>query len=103
VPGVASVQARVPARREDGREFQALGLDAQMDRSPTVFNLKVPEPHNADMTNYVNCLYWYARLTFYSDAFNREWLMLVVLVDLTLPYRVILLVSFVFSVDSGVS
>jgi len=27
VPGVASVQARVPARREGGREFQALGPD----------------------------------------------------------------------------
>jgi len=41
VPGVASVQARAPARREDRREFQALGPDAQRDRSPTVFNLKV--------------------------------------------------------------
>ena len=41
MPGVASVQARVPARREGGREFQALGPDEQKDRSPTVFNLKV--------------------------------------------------------------
>jgi len=41
VPGVASVQARAPALREGGREFQALGPDAQKDRSPTVFNLKV--------------------------------------------------------------
>jgi len=38
VPGVASVQARAPARREGGREFQALGPDAQKDWSPTVFN-----------------------------------------------------------------
>jgi len=38
VPGVASVQARAPARREGGR---ALGPDEQKDRSPTVFNLKV--------------------------------------------------------------
>jgi len=29
------------AGREGGREFQALGPDAQKDRSPTVFNLKV--------------------------------------------------------------
>ena len=29
VPGVASVQARVPARRKAGREFQALGPDEQ--------------------------------------------------------------------------
>jgi len=41
VPGVASVQARAPARREGGREFQVLGSDAQKDWSPTVFNLKV--------------------------------------------------------------
>jgi len=41
VPGVASVQDRAPARREGGREFQVLGPDAQKDRSPTVFNLKV--------------------------------------------------------------
>jgi len=41
VPGVASVHARAPARREGEREFQALGLDEQNDRSPTVFNLKV--------------------------------------------------------------
>jgi len=41
VPGVASVQATAPARREGGREFQILGPDAQKDRSPTVFNLKV--------------------------------------------------------------
>jgi len=41
VPGVASVQASEPARREDGREFQALVPDEQKDRSPTVFNLKV--------------------------------------------------------------
>ena len=41
MPGVASVQARAPARREGGREFQALGPDEQKDRSPTVFNLKV--------------------------------------------------------------
>jgi len=40
VPGVASVQPRVPARR-GGREFQAVGPDAQKDRSPAVFNLKV--------------------------------------------------------------
>jgi len=39
VPGVASVQA--PARREGGREFQALGPDAQKNRSPVVFNLKL--------------------------------------------------------------
>jgi len=39
--GVASVQVRAPARREGGREFQALGRDAQKDRSPTAFNLKV--------------------------------------------------------------
>jgi len=36
VPGVASVQERAPARREGGREFQALGPDEQKDRSPTV-------------------------------------------------------------------
>jgi len=36
-PGVASIQARAPARREGGREFQALGPDEQNDRSPTVF------------------------------------------------------------------
>jgi len=36
VPRVASLQARAPARREGGREFQALGPDAQKDRSPTV-------------------------------------------------------------------
>jgi len=41
VPGVASVQAGAPAQGEGGRELQALGLDAQKDRSPTVFNLKV--------------------------------------------------------------
>ena len=41
VPGVASVQARAPARREAGREFQALGHVEQKDRSPTVFSLKV--------------------------------------------------------------
>jgi len=29
VPGVAPVQARKPARREGGREFQALDPDAQ--------------------------------------------------------------------------
>ena len=40
MPGVASVQARAPARREGGREFQALGPAEQKDRSPTVFNLK---------------------------------------------------------------
>jgi len=40
VPGVTSVQARAPARRESGREFQALGPEAQTDRSLTVFNLK---------------------------------------------------------------
>jgi len=28
-------------RREAGREFRAVGPDAQKDRSPTVFNLKV--------------------------------------------------------------
>jgi len=37
VPGVESVQTWAPARRE----FQALGPDAQKDRSPAVFNLKV--------------------------------------------------------------
>jgi len=41
VPGVASVQAKAHARREGGRELQALGPDAQKDRSPTVFNSKV--------------------------------------------------------------
>jgi len=41
VPGVASVQAKAPARREDGREFQALGPDEQKDRSATVFNYSV--------------------------------------------------------------
>jgi len=41
VPGVASVQARVPARREGGREYQALRPDEQNDWSPTVLNLKV--------------------------------------------------------------
>jgi len=41
VPRVASVQAGAPARRKGGREFQALDPDAQKDRSPTVFNLKV--------------------------------------------------------------
>jgi len=41
VPGVASVQARAPAGREGGREFQALGPDKQKGRSPTVFSLKV--------------------------------------------------------------
>jgi len=40
MPGVASVQARAPARRIGGREFQAQGPDAQKDRSPTVVNLK---------------------------------------------------------------
>ena len=40
MPGVASVQARAPVRREGGREFQALGPAEQKDRSPTVFNLK---------------------------------------------------------------
>ncbi len=39
MPGVASVQARAPARREGGREFQALGPAEQKDRSPTVFSL----------------------------------------------------------------
>jgi len=38
---VASVQARAPARREAGREFQALGPNAQKDRLPTVYTLKV--------------------------------------------------------------
>jgi len=33
VPGVASVQAMASARREGGREFQALGPDARKDRS----------------------------------------------------------------------
>jgi len=37
VPGVASIQATAPARREGGRECQARGPDAQKDRSPTVF------------------------------------------------------------------
>jgi len=37
----ASVQTRAPARGEGGREFPALGPDAQKDWSPTVFNLKV--------------------------------------------------------------
>jgi len=41
VPEVASVKARAHARREGGREFQAAGPDAQNDRSPTVFILKV--------------------------------------------------------------
>jgi len=41
VPGVASVQGRALARREGGKEFQALGPDAKKDRSCTVFNLKV--------------------------------------------------------------
>ncbi len=40
VPGVASAQARVPARRECGREFHILGPTEQKDRSPTVFSLK---------------------------------------------------------------
>jgi len=41
VPGEESVHARAPARKEGGREFLALGLDEQKDRSPTVFSLKV--------------------------------------------------------------
>jgi len=41
---VASVQGCAPARREGGREFQALGTDALKDRSPTVFNVKVGSP-----------------------------------------------------------
>jgi len=41
VPGVASVQAKAPARREGGREFQDLVPDEHKDRSPTVFNLTV--------------------------------------------------------------
>jgi len=41
VPGVVSVQARAPAQRDGGREFHGLGPDAQKDRSPTVFKLKV--------------------------------------------------------------
>jgi len=41
VPGVISVQAWAPAQREDGRAFKALCPDAQKDRSPTVFKLKV--------------------------------------------------------------
>jgi len=40
VPGVAPLQARAPARRECGSEFQSLGTTEQKDRSPTVFNLK---------------------------------------------------------------
>jgi len=39
VPGVESVQARAPARREGGREFQNLGPDEQKDWSPTVFDV----------------------------------------------------------------
>jgi len=41
VPGVASVQARAPARSEGGKEFQVLRPDAQNDRLTTVFNLKI--------------------------------------------------------------
>jgi len=41
VPGVVSVQARAPAQREGGREFQAQGPDAQNEQSPTVLKLKV--------------------------------------------------------------
>jgi len=42
VPRAASVQARASARNKCGREFQALGPDAQKDLYPTVFNyLKV--------------------------------------------------------------
>jgi len=40
VPGVESVQATTPARREGGREFQAQGRAARKEQSPTVFNLK---------------------------------------------------------------
>jgi len=40
MPGVASLQARAPARSERGSEFQSLGPTEQKDRSPTVFNLK---------------------------------------------------------------
>jgi len=40
VRGVASAQARAPARRDVGSEFQALGHVELMERSPTVFNLK---------------------------------------------------------------
>ncbi len=40
MPGVASVQARVPAHRECGREFHTLGPTEQKERSPTVFSLK---------------------------------------------------------------
>ena len=38
VSGVASAQARAPARREAEREFQALGPIEQKDRSPTAFS-----------------------------------------------------------------
>jgi len=56
LPGVASLEAWVPARREGGKEFQALGPDAQKDRSPKVFNLKVAhgkvgKSHDAQSTN----------------------------------------------------
>ncbi len=40
MPEVASVQAKATARREDEREFQALGPAEQKDRSPTVSSLK---------------------------------------------------------------
>jgi len=40
VPGVASLQARTPARREFGRGLPAVGPAAKKDRSPKVFNLK---------------------------------------------------------------
>ena len=45
VPGVASVQARAPARREDEREFQGIGPFKQNDRSPAVFSLKYKVVH----------------------------------------------------------
>jgi len=50
VPGVASLQDRAPARREGGREFQALGPGAQKDWLPTVFNfsVRIAKERNSD-------------------------------------------------------
>jgi len=62
MPGVASVQARAPARRAGGREFQALGPDAQKNRSPTVFNLMIK------LCDIVKCLPKLANPTRFLDS-----------------------------------
>jgi len=50
VPGVASAQAGAIARREGGREFQALGPDAQKAMSPSVFNSKISAERMGNVT-----------------------------------------------------